>query len=54
MNPIASGGCAPPVYVETERQRDQRVADALRAQRRAEADGRLISAAMLQARVEAA
>lgn len=31
-------GCAPPVHVETERQRDQRVADDLRARRRAEAD----------------
>jgi hypothetical protein len=35
MNAIACGGCAPPVYFETERQADQRVADELRAARAA-------------------
>lgn len=38
MNAIACGGCAPPVIVETERQRDQRVADELRASRAAAAN----------------
>jgi hypothetical protein len=33
LNAINCGGCAPPVIVETERQRDQRVADELRMQR---------------------
>lgn len=38
MTSIDCGGCAPPVMIETERQRDQRVADELRAERRDAAD----------------
>lgn len=30
---VEAGGCAPPVYVETERQADQRIADELREAR---------------------
>lgn len=30
---VEAGGCAPTVYVETERQRDQRIADELREAR---------------------
>lgn len=38
MTPVDCGGCAPPVIVETERQRDQRVADERRAARAAAAE----------------
>jgi len=35
--PVDCGGCAPPVYAETERVRDQRIADELREARYAAA-----------------